>query len=422
VVDGCVVVDLSQLNQIIEVNESERYALIEPGVTQGQLAEYLSTHHPRLTFNVTGSFSETSIVGNVLDRGDGAYARIDDLLGVKGVLGSGEPFAVGGVWAQEGSGGGSHVSRYVAGPDLAGEFSQANFGIVTLMAFRLLDKPERRYLFWGSAEDRHLERLTDEFDRLTSQGILRRGGVNIGYANRFMQGAGSLRGGAGGDGSGDVWNFYAVIDGTRRVADAVVAELDEVFAAFCSVGQYLVVSDANPAEALPPFLRPLAGPLTGRPDGQTLKMIYQLTGTPLPERQSEMDADHTPFGMKCCIPLIPTRGEHTRRAAVIVRAIRERTGLNIKVSFFGDGRTLITIHFDTREERQIKRAEEAEAALWDDIAAAGYFPYRLSIDQMKRAIAQRPEFFAMVRRLKDLFDPNGIIAPGRYCPLARTTG
>ncbi|HXE55069.1 MAG TPA: FAD-dependent oxidoreductase, partial [Tepidisphaeraceae bacterium] len=120
VVDGCVVVDLSQLNQIIEVNESERYALIEPGVTQGQLAEYLSTHHPRLTFNVTGSFSETSIVGNVLDRGDGAYARIDDLLGVKGVLGSGEPFAVGGVWAQEGSGGGSHVSRYVAGPDLAG--------------------------------------------------------------------------------------------------------------------------------------------------------------------------------------------------------------------------------------------------------------------------------------------------------------
>jgi hypothetical protein len=39
----------------------------------------------------------------------------------------------------------------------------------------------------------------------------------------------------------------------------------------------------------------------------------------------------------------------------------------------------------------------------------------VSIDQMGRLVALRPEFFALVKQLKSALDPQGIIAPGRYC-------
>jgi hypothetical protein len=43
----------------------------------------------------------------------------------------------------------------------------------------------------------------------------------------------------------------------------------------------------------------------------------------------------------------------------------------------------------------------------------------VAIDQMARLMALDPEFFAMVERIKSVLDPNGIIAPARYSPMAR---
>jgi 4-cresol dehydrogenase (hydroxylating) len=90
---------------------------------------------------------------------------------------------------------------------------------------------------------------------------------------------------------------------------------------------------------------------------------------------------------------------------------------NVKLSFFGDGRTLITIHFRTDDPDQVARAGRCERLLWDEMVAAGYPPYRVSIDQMERLVASRPEFFALVADLKAALDPHDIIAPGRYAPL-----
>jgi CRP-like cAMP-binding protein len=42
VIDGCVLVDLSRMNRIVEVSEPFAYAILEPGVTQAQLAEHLA--------------------------------------------------------------------------------------------------------------------------------------------------------------------------------------------------------------------------------------------------------------------------------------------------------------------------------------------------------------------------------------------
>jgi 4-cresol dehydrogenase (hydroxylating) len=63
---------------------------------------------------------------------------------------------------------------------------------------------------------------------------------------------------------------------------------------------------------------------------------------------------------------------------------------------------------------RLMRAERSERMLWDTMIEAGFPPYRVSIDQMERLVALRPDFFALVARLKSVLDPNHIIAPGRY--------
>jgi 4-cresol dehydrogenase (hydroxylating) len=416
VVDGCVVVDLSRMDRIVEVSDAFDYAILEPGVTQAALAAHLEERHPTLTFNLTGSFAFTSIVGNVLERGDGAHARVDDLLGVCGVLGAGTPFEVGGIWERVGSGEPSHYSRYTAGPDLVGLFAQSSFAIVTRMAFRLSRKPERCNLFWGVARDAELERVFDAVGRLGRQGAINRGRVNVGYANRFVQAERVLRSEAGPrDGDQEVWNFYVLVPGTQRVADAVVEDLREAFAPLClASGCFRSDSGADPFAELPPFLHPLVRPLLGTPDAESIKLIYAATGTPLPPDPQDLDPDRTPFGMKCCIPVIPPSGACARRVAEIVAKTRAHSGVDVKLSFFGDGRTLVTIHFRSDDEDQVRRAEVCEQAIWDALLDAGFPPYRASIDQMQRLVRSRPEFFALVARLESVLDPNGILAPARY--------
>lgn len=422
VVDGCVLVDLSRMRRIIEVSDTFGYAIIEPGVTQAQLAAHLERAYPALTLNFTGSYAHTSIVGNVLERGDGASARVHDLLGVRGILGNGTPFEAGGLWHYVGSGQPSHCSRYTAGPDLAGMFAQSSFGIVTQMAFRLIHKPERRVLLWGAAADGALERLVDCIDYFGRQNAINRGSVNIGYENRFMQARRTL-GDADRSAPGDqaAWNFYVLVTGTARATDALAEELKDALGECCaSVGARCVDAIQDPFDELPAFLHPLVKPLMGSPDGESIKVIYQLTQTPLPSDPLDIDVDQTPFGMKCYIPVIPFRGPYVRRAVGIVSAVGSRLDLNVKFSIFGDGRTLITIHFRSDDPEQVLRAERCERLLWDEMVAAGFPPYRVSIDQMQRLVELQPGYFALVAQLKSVLDPNQIIAPGRYSPLVST--
>lgn len=413
VMDGSVVVDLSRLNRIIEVNEACRYAIIEPGVTQGQLARHLAMHHPGLTFNVTGAFGETSILGNTLERGDGGNARIDDLIGMRGILGSGMPFETGGHFGALGADT-SHVMRYAAGPDLVGLFSQSNFGIVTQIVFRLLPRAEKRNLFWGIAPDASLSDLFDRLQWLFAQRIVTPASVNVGYANRFEQSRSTL-----GDKTadmrftGELWGFYIVFDGSAKLSRVIHEELMVCLTPYCiETGFY--ENGGDPA-VLPPHLKPIVRPLSGHPDYDSIRLVYKLTGAEPPVDPMDLDVDQTAFGMKSFVGIVPPLGQHARKAADLVGQVRDRFKLNIKPSFFGDGRFLTTIHFVNTDPQQVAAAEKAEAAIWDEMIAAGYMPYRASIDQMDRLMVARPEFFALISQLKSLFDPNGIIAPGRYC-------
>lgn len=412
--DQCILLDLSGMNRIIEVNPVFGYAIIEPGVTQLQLAEYLSEKHPSLSINFTGSFAYTSILGNVLERGDGLYARVNDLLGMRGLLADGTAFEVGGLWQNVGTGHPSHYSKYLAGPDLTGLFMQSSMGVITQIAFRLLHQTEHYYYFWGTASDANLEKLMDTFTELDQKNILSREIVGVGYANRFLQAKSTLLNQAPEVES--VWHYCTVVRGSKRITAAIIEELHEYLAPLSlEIGAFCRETDGDPYEHLPEFMQALIPQLRDRPDTSSIEIIYKMTNTPLPDDPQQLNADLTPFGMKSYIPMIPFQGRYARQAATIVRQISQDLGLNIKLSF-GDDRGLITIHFRRDDPRQIELASQGEKLLWEQMLAAGFPPYRVSIDQMERLMQSRPEFFQLVERLKSTLDPDHTIAPGRYSP------
>lgn len=142
--NGQVIVDLGRMNRIVEVNEDLAYAVIEPGVTQGQLYEHLRDHYPSLMLDVTGAGPEASIVGNTLQRGFGHTHYGNHFLhmsGLKVVLPDGRVIETS-FGAHDPDAAAKYVFPWGQGPYIDGLFTQSNLGIVTRMGVWLIPRPE----------------------------------------------------------------------------------------------------------------------------------------------------------------------------------------------------------------------------------------------------------------------------------------
>src|SRR5690606_25558862 len=136
---GQVIVDLSRMNRILEVNTQLAYARLEPGVSQGQLFDYLREHRIPLWMDATGAGRDASVVGNTLDRGFGHTRYGDHFLtacGMEVVLADGRVMHTTSRGIANAKS--AAVYRYGVGPFLDGLFAQSNFGIVTQLTLWLM--------------------------------------------------------------------------------------------------------------------------------------------------------------------------------------------------------------------------------------------------------------------------------------------
>ena len=142
VLSGSVVLDLKRMNRVLEVNEQNAYALVEPGVSYFDLYRHIQDRGLKLMLDVpTPGWG--SLVGNALDHGVGMTPLRDHFgaqCGMEVVLADGSVLRTG-MGALPGAKTWSQY-KYGIGPYADGLFSQSNFGIVTKMGFWLLPEPE----------------------------------------------------------------------------------------------------------------------------------------------------------------------------------------------------------------------------------------------------------------------------------------
>jgi FAD/FMN-containing dehydrogenase len=141
---GGTLLDLKRMDRIIEVNETDMYALVEPGVTFGHIKAYLEKHHPDLVYTYAFSPPSTGIITNCLLQGlDNLSFRYGAashwVSGLEVLLPTGELVKIG-------SGAISDVwQSIVPFPEISGLFLgwQGTTGIITKMAVNLWPKPRK---------------------------------------------------------------------------------------------------------------------------------------------------------------------------------------------------------------------------------------------------------------------------------------
>ncbi|HEU4617582.1 MAG TPA: FAD-binding oxidoreductase [Gammaproteobacteria bacterium] len=144
VYSGSVVLDLKRMNKVLDVNEDEAYALVEPGVSYFDLYRHIRERGLKLWIDCPDP-GWGSPVGNALDHGAGRTPlpyrdHFGSHCGMEVVLANGEVVRTG-MGALPKAETWQHF-QYCAGPTPDAIFAQSNFGIVTKMGFWLMPEPE----------------------------------------------------------------------------------------------------------------------------------------------------------------------------------------------------------------------------------------------------------------------------------------
>jgi 4-cresol dehydrogenase (hydroxylating) len=173
--DGQVIVELTRMNAIREINVDLGYAVIEPGVSQGQMYQFLRENNIPLMLDVTGAGPDASIVGNILQRGFGhtPYGdRFRHTSGFEVILRDGRLINTG--FGKFVNAQAARVFPWGLGPWIDGLFTQSDLGIVTSACIWLMPQPEVIEGFALKIDDeRNLGELLNSLRRLRMNGTVR---------------------------------------------------------------------------------------------------------------------------------------------------------------------------------------------------------------------------------------------------------
>ncbi|MFC7994100.1 FAD-binding oxidoreductase [Streptomyces pilosus] len=397
--DGAVVLDLSGLDQIRDVDVAGGWAVVEPGVTQARLARLLEGGERML--NVTASSAHTSVVGNALDRGVGLrHQRVEDLTGLEVVLPDGELIRVG-WWPDPDRA--TPVYTHGLGPSLVQLFVQSALGVVTAATVRLLPRPEAlRVVRLNFAPDQ-VEAATAEVRRWVAQGLAR------GVVKIYNEVAAGAYGGEPGR-----YLVHVCVDGTPEVVDALsgILTVEAVRSrAFTAVSDFDAV---DPSAAHHDVAVRVERAYAGDPD-PTDALFEAKTGRPAARLDEE-------GGFLFFLPLVPFSGAALARAHELIEQVRVESGIRCGVTFNALGADVVdcvvTMRFarDARDGGEAERAHRALDRLYELFTGEGFIPYRLDIDHTDWAgrLPAGTGARAFARRLKDAVDPHHVIAAGRY--------
>lgn len=452
IVDDSALVDLSAMNTIRnagEISLANPVAVIEPGVTQQQLYDYLQQHCPELTFNVTGSARHTSILGNALDRGVGYFGpRKEDLFGLEVVCGSGKLLRTG--FRRLGDASPLASSHpYGLGPILDGLFFQGNYGIVTSACFRLIPRrPCGVALSLALRDAAQLPQFINELAHLKRAGLVEsvthignraRSHATLmhgitGYLETHCQMAPAralaeaesvLKLVAPGE-----WASLAAVTGTKAQVRASLAEIRRRMKPMARV---MVVTDqrlrygyalTHALRAIPfaranaaaiAAIRPLHALALGVPTDAAIDNLLWRAGR---SELSAAELDQSRCGLLFINPALPLDGVFVARIIDALEARAAGYGHTLYITINIETPTslvaVINLLFDRSVPAELARAHQCADALLQLLHGEGLEVYRARADMMAGIVAADADYWATIRGLKVELDPDNIIAPGRY--------
>lgn len=402
------IIDLKHLNQIIEVNRELRYARVEPGVTQQQLYDYLEVHAPELMLNVTGSDSGSSILGNIIDRGSGKSGhRAEDLRELTVMLADGQLIRTG--FGELRSSQGSFY-KYGLGPDLTHLFTQSNYAVVTEVVVNLrVKQPFNLYL--AVLDKSGLKGFLNKMAELVAQELV---GYSLEIDSQNDPKIYELF--ESGKDFNDKWFAWFVVTGHEEVLPAKHWVVTKALASLVAELKAYPSSDDHSSSTPPVRVR--IDRYHGQPNDHSLLATARKFGVELSGKEVNLDLYPQIPGFRCVLPVIPFTGASSDIIQYL-KSFSLARGLDPAISIIALNsyslEVFARVYFDRSNQNAISQASTWACDLLSELKKWGLYPYRLDIENMGPYLQEIKNPYTLLQnQLKTLFDPNNIIAPGRY--------
>jgi glycolate oxidase len=377
---GGVVVSLERMNRILEIDEANLVAVVEPNVITGDLqdaVEKLGLFYPP----DPASLRQSVVGGNVAECAGGPRAfkygtTKRYVLGLEAVLPTGEIIHTGG-----------KAVKNVVGYDLTQLLvgSEGTLAIITKVILRLIPKPPRQVTLratFPDVESSAAAVVNIIRARVVPAALELIDGDSLEAVARYL----NVRSLAP---PGTAALLLLEVDGIAEAIDEEAQRVEEA----CRAAGATEILRAHTDEERQELWR------VRRELSMSLKMVASLK------------FNHDVVVPKGRIPAL----------FALVRDIRERFGLRIPCfGHAGDGNIHVNIMVDKDDAEAIARAHQAEEVLFAGVVAlegsisgehgigfakARFLPLELSDDEI-----------ALMKRVKRAFDPQGILNPGKMFP------
>jgi glycolate oxidase len=372
---GGIVLVLTRMNRLLEISDTDLVAVCQPGVRTVELASAAAAHG--LLFPPDpGSHTTATLGGNVAECSGGLRAlkygvTRDYVLGVEAVLATGEVIRSG-----------TRLVKDVAGYDLRRLLcgSEGTLAVITELTLRLLPAPETTGT--GMAYFLDLADAARAVSRVLASGVLP---VTLEFLDQVCIGAVEDFAKVGLDTSagallifGQDGDAHSVERDLRRMAEQCEAE-----------GATLVQVARSPAEAD----RVLDARRAVLPSLSRLEPLTILEDATVPRSRIAEMVQH-------------------------IQAVAAQYRLTIGTfGHAGDGNLHPTAVLDPADEDAVQRAQEAFAEIFTKaIELDGSITGEHGVGSVKLAHLERQlgsDQVALLRRIKNAFDPNGILNPGK---------
>ncbi|MFI9394782.1 FAD-binding oxidoreductase [Streptomyces bauhiniae] len=371
--EGCIVLSLTKMDRILEISPVDRIAVVEPGVVNAVLSRAVEEHG--LYYPPDPSSWETCTIGGNIGTASGGLCCVKYGVTAEYVLGLDVVLADGRLMST-----GRRTAKGVAGYDLTRLFvgSEGSLGIVVRAVLGLRPKPPRQLVLaaeFATAADAcdavcsimaggHVPSLLEMMDRTTVKAVNDFARMGLPESTEAL--------------------LLAAFDTPEPAADlAAVGALCEAAGATGVV----VADDAAESELLLQARR------------MSLTALEAVKGTTMID--------------DVCVP-------RSKLGAMLegVERIAAKYDLTIGLcAHAGDGNTHPTVCFDALDEDESRRARES----FDEIMALGLelggtITGEHGVGVLKKEWLARelgPVGLEMQRAVKDVFDPLGILNPGK---------
>ena len=381
-VEGGIVMVMGRLNRILEIDKDNLIAHVEPGVITGRF--HRAVEKENLFYPPDPSSADFSTLGGNLAECAGGPRAVkygvtrDYVLGLEVVLPTGEIIHTGVTTAKGVVG--YDLTRLIVG-------SEGTLGIITRITVKLLPLPEAVRTMMAVFD--HMETAAETVSEIIRRGIVPRtiefmDNASICCVDRYLNinlpvDAGAL--------------LLIEVDGKEKEVDMLIEELRTVCVSQ-GVKDTRIARQKEDIERL----------------WKARKAISPALFQYAPDKINE--------------DIVVPRSKIPDMVRKI-SALKEETGLTI-VSFghAGDGNIHFNIMLDKKNQEELKKAEAAVDALFEyTIELGGTISGEHGVGITKSAYIAKeigPLELNLMKKIKKVFDPNGILNPGKIFPQNKT--